>query len=81
MVSGSAIRTSSSPAGENGGQEGDPSLAHYRHVDAADRWRLLRWSHVEGVQARVAADVNRPGGGEREAGQAIEQRLRPFVLA
>jgi hypothetical protein len=32
-------------------QHGDPSIAHQRHVDAADRGRLFRLAQVEGEEA------------------------------
>jgi hypothetical protein len=44
------------PGGDQRVQHGDPSIAHLRHVDAADRGRLLRHSQVEGQMAQIAAD-------------------------
>ena len=69
-----------SPAcGDQRVQHGDPSIAHLRHVDAADRRRLLRHSQVEGQMAQIAADVDPPRGGEHKIGHAVEQLLSTLV--
>jgi hypothetical protein len=53
-------------------QNGDPSIAHQRHVDAADRRRLLRHSKVE-AEEQAAEEYGRlvgdwVSGGYRRVG-------------
>jgi hypothetical protein len=53
-------------------QLGNPSIAYERHIDAADRGRLLRNAHVKGEQTEIPAHVDRPRDGEHEPGQSID---------